>query len=50
MLNDIQESKDDVSFVLVFKLSHFGKMRRMFSIVNRRPVKENGTAAFLPIL
>lgn len=25
MLNDIQENKDDVSFVLVFKLSRFGR-------------------------
>ncbi len=25
MLNDIQEGKDDISFVLVFKLSRFGR-------------------------
>ena len=25
MLNDIHENKDDVSFVLVFKLSRFGR-------------------------
>ena len=33
MLNDIQEGKDDVSFVLVFKLSRFGRNARMYSIL-----------------
>lgn len=29
MLNDIQNGKDDVSYVLVFKLSHFGRNERI---------------------